>query len=135
MLRAGLKQKEDVKMLMEEGYRHWKADAELPLAPEQNGIFDELLSIYSDEKAPTLATACQCFWNFRKLHELTDKHPVQATLLGDYFFSVFSKCLILLDSVEINDRFAKLLAEDTGQAVGEEAYREFVKRLPMVISP
>ena len=97
-------------------------------------ISDAVLSVYRGENAECLAAACQCFWLFRKLHRLVSDHPVCATLLGDYYFSLFSKHLIPLDSAPLTDEFARLLMEDTQRPVGQADYIGFVKRLPKVLT-
>ena len=54
------------------------------------------------------------FEMFRRLHRLDDPQLSTglATLKGDYYFSRFSLDLIPVDSVEITDRFARILRED-----------------------
>lgn len=51
---------------------------------------------------------------FRTFHRLDDPAYAvgEAVLKGDYYFSRFSLDLIPVDSIEITDRFAKLLRED-----------------------
>ena len=117
-----------------EGYNLWEATG-LPAPPisERYVISDESLSAYKGEHAVNLAVACQCFWLFRKLHGMTEENPVFATLLGDYFFSVFSKNLIPLDSVALNDEFARLLASDTQNPIGTGGFMEFVRTLPAML--
>ena len=107
----------------------------LPTPPESERYIasDESLSAYQGEHAASLAIACQCFWLFRKLHSIAEENPVYATLMGDYFFSIFSKNLIPLDSVALNDEFARLLSKDVEQPTGIEGYINFVRNLPAVL--
>jgi len=117
-----------------EGYGLWDGlDIPTPPVSERYILSDESLSAYQGEHASCLAVACQCFWLFRTLHRMTDEDPVYATLMGDYFFSVFSKNLIPLDSVALNDAFARLLSSDVEQPTGIESYKEFVRNLPAVL--
>ncbi|MBQ9030262.1 MAG: polyprenyl synthetase family protein [Parasporobacterium sp.] len=59
---------------------------------------------------------------FRKYHKLEDPDVSdgEATLRGDYYFSRFSLDLIPVDSVEITDRFARILREDASRFSSEE---------------
>ena len=126
--------RDEVSRHLAEGYGLWETVG-LDVLPETERyiISDELLSVFQQEHAACLAVACQCFWLFRMLHRLTEEDPVYATLMGDYFFSVFSKNLIPLDSVALNDVFARLLSNDIEQPVGIESYLIFVRNLPAVI--
>ena len=125
---------DDVRKLLEEGYKIWESSG-MPMPPDSERYIasDALLSVYRGENAVELATACQCFRLYRRLHEMVGEYPIDATLLGDYFFSVFSKCIIPLDSVPVIDQFAVLLERDTQAAVSEEEYMSFVRGLPMVL--
>jgi len=127
--------REEIGRHLDEGYALWES-VKLEALPESERymISDALLSVYKGDNAANLATACQCFWLFRKLHGMTEQNPVHATLLGDYFFSVFSKNLIPLDSVALNGEFARLLASDTQVPVTLDAYMEFVRNLPEVLT-
>ena len=126
--------RDEISRHLAEGYHLWESVGltELPES-ERFMISDMLLSAYQGENAASLATACQCFWLFRKLHGMAEQDPVHATLLGDYFFSVFSKNLIPLDSVALNGEFARLLASDAQAPVGIDAFMEFVRKLPSVL--
>ena len=126
--------RDEISQHLAEGYHLWESVGltELPES-ERFVISDTLLSAYQGENAASLATACQCFWLFRKLHGMAERNPVHATLLGDYFFSVFSKNLIPLDSVALNGEFARLLASDTQTPVAIDAFMEFVRNLPAVL--
>ena len=126
--------KREVKEHLDEGYRLWEStDLPAPEEPERYMISDALLAVYQGEHAGNLAALCQCFWLFRKLHGLTEENPVYATLVGDYFFSIFSKNLIPLDSVALNGEFARLLASDAQIPIGIDGYLEFVRNLPAVL--
>ena len=124
----------EVCQALAEGYGFWD-EIGLPALPEPERYIaaDESLSVYNGENAVSLAVACQCFWAYRRLHGLAPEHPVYATLLGDYFFSVFSKNLIPLDSVALNGEFARFLAGDTATPAGVDSYLEFIRNLPSVI--
>ena len=126
--------KDEVIKRLQEGYGLWES-AGLPKLPgsERYFISDELLSVYRGENALHLATACQCFWLFRKLHSYTDVDPIHTTLLGDYFFSLFSKNLIPIDSVALNNEFARLLSSDTANPVDTGDFIKFVKNTPAII--
>jgi hypothetical protein len=126
--------RDEVGKALEEGYGLWD-DTGLPPLPEREryAASDESLSVCRGENAVSLAVACQCFWAYRRLHGLTAAHPVYATLLGDYFFSVFSKNLIPVDSVALNDEFARFLAGDTTAPAGVDSYLEFVRNLPNIV--
>ena len=126
--------REEVAGLLAEGYALWESAGVPELAvSERYVISDALLTVYQGENAANLATLCQCFWLFRKLHCLIEENPVYATLLGDYFFSIFSKNLIPLDSVELNGEFARLLASDVLAPLGIDEYLKFIRGLPAVI--
>lgn len=117
-----------------EGYELWESTGIPPLPDKERYLASETsLSVYDGENAASLAVACQSFWLFRKLHGFSEEFPIHATLLGDYFFSVFSKNLIPLDSVELNGVFAKFLAGDTLEPSGIDDYLEFVRGLPAIL--
>ena len=126
--------REEVKFYLAEGYLIWKSTG-LPKLPasERYAASDTLLSVYTGENAASLAAACQCFWLFRKLHRMVNEHHVLATLLGDYFFSIFSRNLIPVDSVKLNDEFASLLAKDTQTPIETDGYFDFIRNIPMVL--
>jgi len=124
----------EVAVHLAEGYSLWEKSG-LPQLPESEryAASNESLSVYRSENALSLAVACQCFWLFRKLHGLTEEHPIDATLLGDHFFSVFSKNLIPIDSVALNGEFARFLAQDTQAPVDIDGYLAFVRNIPTVL--
>jgi len=126
--------RDEVIRQLAEGYKLWEStNLPAPDESERYMIADKLLTVYQGEHAGNLAALCQCFWLFRKLHGLTEENPVYATLVGDYFFSVFSKNLIPLDSVALNGEFARLLESDVQTPVGIDGYLEFVRNLPAVL--
>ena len=126
--------RKEVERQLAEGYELWEA-AKLPAlsGSERYTISDELLSVYKGEGSASLATACQCFWLFRKLHGMAETNPIHSTLIGDYFFSVFSKNLIPLDSVALNNAFARLLSDDTQTPIDTDAFLEFARGTPDVL--
>jgi len=129
---AGLR--EEVREHLAEGYALWEDVGLPPLEDsERYKVSDAALAAYQGENAANLAALCQCFWLFRKLHGSIEGNPIYATLLGDYFFTVFSKNLIPLDSVALNGEFARLLASDTRKPIGSNGFLEFIGRLPAVI--
>ena len=69
-----------------------------------------------------LESANENFGLFRKLHKLEDPaySVAEAVLRGDYYFSRFSLDLIPVDSIEITDKFAKILREDASGEKSEE---------------
>ena len=103
---------------MLEGYKIWENAGLPPLADDEKILTDD-----------NFEAACHCFYLFRKLHEMVNEEPEKATLVGDYFFSEFSKNLIPLDSVWLNDEFAKFLARDTLKPASKEEYLAFVEGL------
>ena len=72
-----------------------------------------------------LESANENFELFRRFHRLDDDtySVAEATLKGEYYFSRFSLDLIPVDSIEITDRFAKILREDASGAESEELPR------------
>ena len=123
-----------------EGYSLWEGFSLPPLCEnERNLIPKEAISCYSGEYSSDFATACQSFYLFRKLHEKDKENSQESTLLGDYFFSVFSKHLIPIDNTELIEGFADFLAVDTVREVkGKEEfsfdkYFEFIRCISLVI--
>ncbi|MCL2391353.1 MAG: hypothetical protein FWC66_01930 [Oscillospiraceae bacterium] len=116
---------DDICLAVDEGLRMWEATMPFP-----SGLISDRYAadpMYSGENAKALSLVCQCFWLYRKLHEMVDDFPIHATLLGDYFFSIFSKCLVPLDSVMLTHEFARLLSQDTQSAISETDYSEFIR--------
>lgn len=120
--------------LLAEGYRMWSNSLlpELKYSECYVGS-DAAACAYQGAYAIEFAAACQCFYLFRKLHGLVKEYPTWATLLGDYFFSQFSKHLIPLDSVQLTDSFSRYLTRDTQSTQGNEEYLDFIRSLPAVI--
>ncbi len=130
-----IQDKARVVALLAEGYCLW-SQSPLPELPysERYIAADEATRVYRGKNAAELAAACQSFYLFRKLHSMAGDYPEWATLLGDYFFSQFSKNLIPLDSVPLTDSFAAYLSADTQSALCLEEYLEFIGGLPEVIN-
>jgi hypothetical protein len=68
---------------------------------------------YDGANSDDFASACLAFFLFQDMHSRTDEAPAATTLLGDYFFSRFSKHLIPIDSVPLIDAFSEYLARCT----------------------
>lgn len=124
----------EVDKLLSEGYRLWN-DSALPQLPvsERYIASDEVAAVYNGAHYAELAAACQCFYLFRKLHCMLQNYPTWATLLGDYFFSQFSKNLIPIDSVALTDSFSRYLSADTQSSFNTQEYLSFIRSLPMVL--
>jgi hypothetical protein len=120
--------------LLAEGYRLW-SESGLPLLPrsERCSVIDAALKAYDGKYSAEFAAACQCFYLFRRLHSLVQQHPTTATLLGDYFFSQFSKNLIPLDSVPLINAFSSFLADEIQTQGDMEGYLDFIGSLPGMI--
>lgn len=112
----------------------WK-DSALPQLPasERYLASDEIAAVYNGVYSAELAAACQCFYLFRKLHSMLQNYPTWATLLGDYFFSQFSKNLIPIDSVALTDSFSRYLTADTQASFNTQEYLSFIRSLPVVL--
>jgi hypothetical protein len=121
--------------LLADGYRLW-SDSILPDLPysERYIASDLAAQVYQGKNADEFAAACQCFYLFRRLHGLVSDYPDWATLLGDYFFSQFSKYLIPLDSVPLIDSFSRFLTHDTQSAAEHNEYFDFIRALPAVMN-
>lgn len=117
---------------LREGFLLWEhSGMPLPDGEERCRYAGLAGRIYAGEHAAEFSAACQCFALFRTLHGQVRKFPTEATLLGDYFFSRFSRCLIPLDSVALTDAFADYLKADiAGRA---EEYERFLEGLPALI--
>lgn len=126
--------KDIIDMKLAEGYRLWdESGIPMPLESERNMAVNELAHLYNGPYAPDLAAACQCFSFFRKLHGMTGVSPTWATLLGDYFFSQFSKNIIPIDSVLLNDAFSHYLKNDIRSPGDDISYTAFIRTLPAVL--
>lgn len=125
----------NVEMRLAEGFLFWRESGiGLPTDVERNLAADTLATLYHGPNAASLAAACQCFFYFRKLHGLIEQYPTWSTLLGDYFFSQFSKNLIPLDSVRLTDAFSEYLKRDVKQQGAVNDYIKFIRGLPAVLS-
>ncbi len=122
--------------LLSQGYTLWESLGFPPLSQEEQEELPRLaLEGFAHPHSQYLAAACQSFALFRTLHGKTEEGDPKAILLGDYFFGIFSQCLIPLDSTWLTLEFSKFLREDTEggvdgpQAFDKEAYGTFVKGL------
>ena len=116
--------------LLAEGLSFWAAQGRPP-APGAE-IPALVLNRLEGERGVCLAAACQSFLLFRLLHREGRTGAPEAVLLGDYFFGLFSRCLIPLDSTWLIERFSGFLREDAEAGVRQEpfslpAYRDFVE--------
>jgi hypothetical protein len=84
------------------------------------------------EHAEDFASACLAFYLFQDLHGRVDKDSAATTLLGDYFFSRFSKHLIPIDSVPLIDAFSEYLTQCTSGT--NEDYLTFIKSISGVLA-
>jgi hypothetical protein len=117
----------DVDALLSEGYRLWEETDLPPLGPwARYAAADAAGAVSGGPHRREFAAACQCFYLFRALHLLAEEFPASATLLGDYFFSQFSRHLIPPDNVPLINAFSDFLARDacTDGAGGD--YLEFI---------
>lgn len=112
--------------LLEDGYAL--------LQEEEARLIDKVLvtktvldAMGSHPQAGQFAAMAQAFHVFRQLHDM-DGDTARKTLLGDYFFSLFSKLMIPLDSPWLIDQFAQRL-EDECEAKTMESYDTFLKRI------
>lgn len=123
-----------VDKMLAEGYRLWnESSIHLPPVSERYIAVDVLAAVYDGLNAAELAAACQCFFFFRILHGMVHQYPTWSTLLGDYFFSQFSKNLIPLDSVPLIDAFSGYLKKDIKSPGGVKEYIAFIRGLPAVL--
>jgi hypothetical protein len=103
----------EVDALLQEGYRLWEEAGLPPLGREERCAAAAAAgTAYCGSYAREFAAACQCFYLFRMLHRLPAAFPESATLLGDWFFSQFSRHLIPLDNVPLILAFSEVLARD-----------------------
>lgn len=118
--------------LLAQGRGFWEAQGRP--APESGweSVPRLVLDRLEGERGVCLAAACQSFLLFRLLHREGRTGAPEAVLLGDYFFGLFSRCLIPLDSTWLIERFSGFLREDAEAGVRQEpfslpAYRDFVE--------
>ncbi len=127
--------RDSVDKILAEGYHLWnESSMPYPLGSERYIAADALAFVYDGPYAEKLAAACQCFYYFRKLHGRVTAHPTCATLLGDYFFSQFSKNIMPLDSVPLTDAFSAYLKKDIQSPGTIAAYIAFISGLPAVLT-
>ncbi len=127
---------QEVNNLLSEGYEMWEGYGFVRLTEEEKIRVIETAadSCRIDRLKKDYGAACQSFFLFRRLHEMTEAEPERATLLGDYFFSRFSHHLIPIDSTRLIDLFSEYLKEDTkrwfekGEKLVLSEYLDFVKR-------
>ena len=126
--------KVQVVSLLADGYRLW-SDSPVPeLSHSQRYIASNMAAqVYRGKHSAEFAAACQCFYLFRKLHTMVEEYPKWATLLGDFFFSQFSKILIPLDNVQLINEFSRFLNSDTQSDWELQNYMDFIKSLPAVM--
>ena len=118
------------------GYELWKGYGLPELTVQDLDVVPaHVATVYKDGAfALDYASACQCFYLFRKLHTMVEAYSEQATLLGDYFFSQFSHYLIPIDSTELIAVFSEFLKEDVVRNRQEEntfsieRYLDFIKQ-------
>lgn len=124
--------REKVDALLTEGYRLWD-ESDLPSLPQTERYLaaDAAAELYQGKYSAEFAVACQSFYLFRKLHGLAVQYPAWGTLLGDYFFSQFSKNLIPLDCVPLIDAFSRFLEADAQETLNQEDYLTFIGSLPV----
>ena len=123
-----------VDKLLSDGYRLWnECGIRFPPVSECHVAADELAAVYDGPNAGELAAACQCFYFFRKLHGMVHDNPAWSTLMGDYFFSQFSKKLISLDNVPLTDAFSAYLKADIRAPGGVTEYISFIRGLPTLL--
>ena len=117
--------------ILGEGYVLWEGSQNPPLsANDRYYAVDAAGAVYEGPFKHEFAAACQSFYLFRGLHQKTGNRA-ENTLLGDYFFSQFSRNLIPLDSVPLIDAFSEYLAKNACNE-GED-YLVFIGKLPSVI--
>lgn len=124
----------EVGALLDEGYKLWEG-SDLPKLPQSEWflVAERAAQAYSGEYSVQFAAACQCFYLFRSLHRMVEHYPAWATLLGDYFFSQFSKNLIPIDSVDLIEAFSSFLLYDTQSPASTDDFICFISRLPAVL--
>lgn len=123
-----------VDMKLAEGFLLWQESRiDLPPVSERYLAANALAKVYNGPDAISLAAACQCFYYFRMLHRMVDQYPTWSTLLGDYFFSQFSKNLIPLNSTLLTDAFSTFLKNDINNQGDVSEYMAFIQDLPKVL--
>jgi hypothetical protein len=110
-----------------EGYALWPDSEPLFEKPEMPDI-DGLLAGYHGPFKDHLTDACSCFWLFRYFHT---REELCSVLLGDYYFSSFSRLIIPLDSIPVIDAFSDYLIKDTDGCAAD--FNDFVRSLPVLL--
>jgi hypothetical protein len=100
---------------------------DLPPEERRQAVLDVARASFCGEHAEDFASACLAFFLFQDLHGRACEAPATTTLLGDYFFSRFSKHLIPIDSVPLIDAFSEYLAQCTSGT--NEDYLAFIKTI------
>lgn len=120
--------------LLAEGRGFWEAQGRpAPAEAGWDAIPRLVLERLEGEKGVQLAAACQSFLLFRALHRSGAPGDPEAVLLGDYFFGLFSRCLIPLDSTWLIEAFSRFLREDAEEGVRQNGpfnlagYQSFVE--------
>jgi hypothetical protein len=112
----------------------------LPCDGDRKSVIAAARATYTGAYSDEFAAACLAFFLFRNLHSRTDEAPSETLLLGDYFFSLFSKFLIPIDSVPLIDAFSNHLAQvtsdtdDADRKPGDAEYIRFIETLSEVLA-
>lgn len=124
----------ELNTLLCEGYQMWERFGCIPLNEmEKHAVLEQAVNAcQTNAHTKEYAAACQCFFLYRKLHHMVDEQPECATLLGDYYFSQFSQCLIPIDSPKLIDLFAEYLKNDTKIAASGNKVFDMEKYLVFV---
>ncbi|MDR0817711.1 MAG: polyprenyl synthetase family protein, partial [Clostridiales Family XIII bacterium] len=109
----------NIETMFAEGYALC-AEHGVSLPPQElrRSILQTAHNAYGGAHADDFAAAYLAFYLFRDMHSRTDDAYPITTLLGDYFFSLFSKFLIPVDSVPLIDAFSKYLSAQTTETAG-----------------
>lgn len=107
----------------------------LPDYPAQDcqRIAHRAQAVYSGPEQQAFSAACRAFYLYRYLHWRCTLP--EGVLLGDYYFSLFSRHMIPLDCVALTEAFSDYLAGSTVSPLSLEDYLEFLESLKGVITP
>jgi hypothetical protein len=123
----------NLETLFSEGYELCREQGVyLPPEDQRQAVLDVARDSFSGEYAENFASACLAFYLFQDLHGRVYEAPAATTLLGDYFFSRFSKHLIPIDSVPLIDAFSEYLAQCASG--DKEDYLAFIKSISGVLA-
>lgn len=119
---------------LEEGYAMaGEFGLSVPDRAERSHITGKVLSAMCDhQNAVRLAAACEAYYVYRKLHARRGEGVEAATLLGDYFFSAFSRLMLPFQDTWLLDRFSEQLrincvdSVKRGREIDIEDYLAFV---------